>query len=119
VRQKTLPLPKRGSPAHALIEFVFRLRLGEDVGTEASFVETEGPGFLNLMKGGVVEPGTTWCGNPAQLTGARSAIASRRADFAPLAMTAPAEEKFDAGVVAASKALSPRSAWRGATASGP
>jgi hypothetical protein len=40
-QQKTLALPKRGSPVHTLIEFVLRLRLDEGIAGKALFVEKE------------------------------------------------------------------------------
>ena len=45
-QQKTLPLPKRGSPAHAPIEFVRRLRLGEGIARKALFIEKGGSGVV-------------------------------------------------------------------------
>jgi hypothetical protein len=45
-QQKTLPLPKRGSPTHALIEFVRRLRLDEGVAGKALFIQKDGSGVV-------------------------------------------------------------------------
>jgi hypothetical protein len=47
-QQKTLPVPKSGSPVHALIEFVFWLRLGEEIAGKALFIEEEGSGVILL-----------------------------------------------------------------------
>jgi len=46
--REALPLPKRGSPAQALIEFVFRLRLGEGATRKALFIEKGGSGAVFL-----------------------------------------------------------------------
>jgi hypothetical protein len=46
--REALPLPKRGSPAQALIEFVFRLWLGEGVTRKALFIEKGGSGAVFL-----------------------------------------------------------------------
>ena len=51
-QQKTLPLPKRGSPGHALIEFVLRFRLGKWVARKALSIEKDGPGVLFLAQRG-------------------------------------------------------------------
>ena len=45
-QQKTLPLPKCGSPAQALIEFVFRFRLHEGIAHKALLIENDGPGVV-------------------------------------------------------------------------
>ena len=45
-QQKTLPLPKCGSPVHALIEFVCRLRLDEGVAGKALFIQKDGSGVV-------------------------------------------------------------------------
>ena len=44
-QQKTLPLPKRGSPAQALIEFVLGRRLDEGVAGKALFIQKDGFGL--------------------------------------------------------------------------
>jgi hypothetical protein len=41
-RQKALPLPKRGSPAQALIEIILWLRLEEGVARKVLFLEKDG-----------------------------------------------------------------------------
>jgi len=48
-QQKTRPLPKRGSPGHALIEFVRRFRLDERVARNALFVEKDGSRVVLLL----------------------------------------------------------------------
>jgi hypothetical protein len=51
-QQKTLPLPKRGSPGHALIEFVLRFRVGKRIARKTLFIEKDGPGVLFLPQRG-------------------------------------------------------------------
>jgi hypothetical protein len=43
-----LPLARRGSPVHALIEFVFWLWLGEGIAGKALFIEEEDSGVILL-----------------------------------------------------------------------
>jgi hypothetical protein len=41
---------KRGSPAQALIEFVFRFRLHEGIAHKALLIENDGPGVVLLPR---------------------------------------------------------------------
>jgi hypothetical protein len=52
-QQKTLPLSKRGSPVHALIEFVRRFRVGKRIARKALLIEKDGPGVLFLSQRGL------------------------------------------------------------------
>jgi hypothetical protein len=45
-QQKALPLPKRVSPAQALIEFAVRFRLGEGIARNSLFIEKNGSGVI-------------------------------------------------------------------------
>jgi hypothetical protein len=47
-QQMALPLARRGSPVHALIEFVFWLWLGEGIAGKALFIEEEDSGVILL-----------------------------------------------------------------------
>jgi hypothetical protein len=47
-RQMVLPLPRRGSPVHTLIEFVLWLWLGEEIAGTALFIKEEGSGVILL-----------------------------------------------------------------------
>jgi len=67
-RRVTLPLPKRGSSVHALIEFALRFRLSKRIARKKLFIEQEGPGALfptrRGPRGGVIRGGAvgspTW-----------------------------------------------------------
>jgi hypothetical protein len=47
-QQMALPMPKRGSPLHALIELVFWLRLGEGIAGKALFIEEDDSAVILL-----------------------------------------------------------------------
>lgn len=56
-QRETLPLPKRGSLVHALIDFVLRLRLSKRIACKGLFIEKERLGVRFPLRRGPLVPG--------------------------------------------------------------